>query len=557
MASTDTTKNFKLGSRPPNPKRLAAALKFDNIRAKALDIPLAVSVTSAVPSATEPLVAPPSINYQGRLSSWQVLGNDKYGNCNAVAWANTRRLVSSQIGRTEIYPNQTQVDQVYKLQNPGFPNEDHGMDIQTTLDYMLDHGGPDNFKPLAFALVDHRNMDEVKAAIATFGSLWLGIIVVNENHEQFRDHKPWTVKADSKYDQGGGHAVMAAGYDSQDQIQFVTWGGLATFSKQYWNGIPGSREFHSMITQAWVVIWPEHIGTRRFWAGIDAQQLNQEYQQLFEHGPFQSGRQLNFPAAPFDSLWLIQSSNVTNVTALRAPASNSYATNDRNWPTPVISNDARNGTFCFENTDLYFIKTAQTSQRRIEVHSMVEAGAYKYYDLHLVSIFSEGDTNNGFFTIDNGDLYMIKTRNTGSGVVEVHAAGHRDKFASYSYHGTTPFTYDDAANGYFILRGGDLYYIRTSNTASGKTELYISDGEKNYQNKRSYITYFTSGPLGSENGTFSVGNDGNLYFVWSKSTIFGKAMVQILTRESGYQSMSYYTTPFTDDYTNLGTWVFG
>ena len=295
MASTDTTKNFKLGGRPPKPERLAAALKFGNIRAKALNVPSAVSVTSGVRAATESLVVPPSIDYQGHLSVWQVLGNDKYGNCNAVARANIGRLVSSQIGRGEIYPNQAQVDQVYKLQNPGFPNQDDGMDIQTTLGYMIDHVGPDNSKPVAFATVDHKNMDEVKAAIATFGCRWLGIVVVNENHQQFRDHKPWTVKADPRYDQGGGHVVMAAGYDSQDQVQFVTWGGLGTFSKQYWNGIPDSLPFHSMITEPWVVIWPEHMGTRRFWAGVDAQQL-------FQHGPYQSGRQIDFPAAPFDSL---------------------------------------------------------------------------------------------------------------------------------------------------------------------------------------------------------------------------------------------------------------
>ena len=188
---------------------------------------------------------------------------------------------------------------------------------------------------------------------------------------------------------------------------------------------------------------------------------------------------------------------------------------------------------------------------------MVATGRYQYFDLHLVSIFTQPDASNGSFPIDNGDLYMIKTRNTGSGVVEVHAASHQNKFASYTYHGTTPFTYDDAANGYFILRGGDLYYIRVNNTASRKIELYISDGEKDYENKRSYVTYFTSGPVGGENGTFSIGNDGNLYFVWSTRTIFGKIVVQFLTRESGYQDMSYYTTPWTDDYTNLGTWVFG
>lgn len=75
------------------------------------------------------------------------------------------------------------------------------------------------------------NRDELHAAIAIFGFVFLAIRPVTENKGQFDRHQPWTVGANSK-PYGGpatGHGVMAAGYDrNKDTISFVTWDGLAT-----------------------------------------------------------------------------------------------------------------------------------------------------------------------------------------------------------------------------------------------------------------------------------------------------------------------------------------
>ena len=50
---------------------------------------------------------------------------------------------------------------LYKTQNPDFPDEDNGMDIQTCLEYLVKHGGPDGVKALA-ALP---SLDELRAKI--------------------------------------------------------------------------------------------------------------------------------------------------------------------------------------------------------------------------------------------------------------------------------------------------------------------------------------------------------------------------------------------------------
>ena len=543
----------KLGGILPDPKDLATAIQFSNIRKKGHNIPLAVLADPAL------LTAPSAVDNQSVLPQWQVLGNDTYGDCNAVAWANIRRLVSAKLGRRELYPNQDQVIQFYKTQNPNFPDEDHGMSIVTGLNYLIENGGPDGVKPLAYVNVNPQNLDDVKAAIATFGYLWLGCTVVQENLGQFHSGQPWTVNPVSTLYQDGKHVVMAAGYDSSSQIKFVTWGGLATFSTEYWNGITSVLHpaYATMITQAWAVIWPEHLGTRRFWAGVDTQQLNEEYQRIY-YRRSNNGQLINFPTAPSDSLWLIQTTNTANIKLHRASAAESYATEDMIATTPLSPADAPNGTFVFESGDLYFIKTASTGTKTIEVHRLTNASEYENFDMEQGTIYPLSEADNGPFTIDNGDLYHIKTRNTNSGFVELHSVNHevtylmsnkmfpQGNFFSYNLQTATPFTFDDAANGCFVVRGGDLYYIRTHNTASGKIELSVSDGEQNYTNRRTYITCLGSIPWGQEIGSYSIDNNGNLYFVWTTNTGCGKVQIFVVLAETGYQSDRAYGTPFAD-----------
>ncbi len=154
-------------------------------------------------------------------TGWEMLGNDRAGDCVAVTWANVRRLVTSVAG-AENYPSQDEVWAVYKTQNSDFDpsgdestngpgsSADGGMDIQTLLEYLVKHGGPDGVKALAFARVDPTNTEEVKAAIAIFGYVWTGIVVQDANMTQFNTGRPWDYVARSADD--GGHSVITGGY---------------------------------------------------------------------------------------------------------------------------------------------------------------------------------------------------------------------------------------------------------------------------------------------------------------------------------------------------------
>jgi hypothetical protein len=229
---------------------------------------------------------PAAADYLARLAAWEMRGNDVAGDCVAVTWANVRRLLTFIHG-AEYYPTQDEVWAVYKTQNPGFdPNgtaetngpgssHDNGMDIQTLLEYLVKHGGPDGKKAVAFAKVDPSSPAEVKAAIAIFGFVWTGIVVQDANMTDFDNGKPWDYHRSSPDD--GGHSVITGGYGAAGpgllggDERFITWAEETSFTDAYWR---------RKVEEAWVVIFPEHLTHPAFLAGVDLAALAADYTAL-------------------------------------------------------------------------------------------------------------------------------------------------------------------------------------------------------------------------------------------------------------------------------------
>ncbi|MYR84097.1 hypothetical protein GTY41_03840 [Streptomyces sp. SID685] len=259
-----TSTTLKYGRR--SPKR-APAIRFSRI------------FTGQIPTH------PVSIDHLG-ATGWEMLGNNIAGDCVAVTWANVRRLVTSVAG-VENYPSQDEVWAIYRTQNPDFdPNgdessngpgsdADRGMDIQTLLEYLVKHGGPDGTKALAFAKVDPANTEEVKAAIAIFGYVWTGITVQDANMTQFNAGRPWDYVARSADD--GGHSVVTGGYGTPGagplggDERFITWATETSFTDKYWS---------HKVEEAWVVVWPEHLSHPAFLQGVDLAALAADYQAI-------------------------------------------------------------------------------------------------------------------------------------------------------------------------------------------------------------------------------------------------------------------------------------
>jgi hypothetical protein len=202
---------------------------------------------------------PPTYDSIAGWDGWQMLGNDSAGDCVSVTWATIRRILT----RGATYPTLDQVIALYRTQNPDFdPNggsrtgpgspADGGMDIQTLLEYLVKTGGPDGVKAVAFAKVDHTNLDEVKAALATFRTLWLGVNVTDVNQQQFPD-QPWTTAGYVE----GGHSIAATGYDAA-RVLMETWAAEASLADSYMT-TTGAARGGAGVEEAWVVIWPEHL----------------------------------------------------------------------------------------------------------------------------------------------------------------------------------------------------------------------------------------------------------------------------------------------------------
>jgi hypothetical protein len=244
---------YRLGRKPPVDKprlKLASFLK-----------------AGAVPDH------PSTVDYGAAINDWQMLGNDRWGDCVAVTWANNRYLTTEYLGQP-YYPTLPQVLDFYKTQNPGFPNEDEGMVIQLALETLQRQGGPDGVKAVAFAEVDHTNLDEMRAAVAIFGGLWYGVDVTQANEDEFPS-QPWDYVRNSPV--LGGHAIVGTGYDPR--LRFVTWAEETEFTDAF---------VQHQLEEAWAVIWPEHLGSRQFQQGVNLEQLAADYKSL-------TGRDLPIP----------------------------------------------------------------------------------------------------------------------------------------------------------------------------------------------------------------------------------------------------------------------
>ncbi|KAI1827092.1 hypothetical protein F4861DRAFT_494049 [Xylaria intraflava] len=141
--------------------------------------------------------------------------------------------------------------------------------------------------------------------------------------------------------------------------------------------------------------------------------------------------------------------------------------------------------------DLAFIKTANTPSGRVEVHIASGASRYTVRTLETATVF--GNEDNGVWQLYdyNGDgkldLIYIKTRNTGTGRVEVHVASGASGYSQFILHTGTTFLPED--NGFWSLApysspgAADLVYIKDAYTGTGQTEVHVASQGSGYQTR--------------------------------------------------------------------------
>ncbi len=237
-----------LGRRPP---KRAPALRLGDY------------LTGAIPPH------PAAADHFARVPSWILGGNDRYADCGPVSVANDRLLVTTYLTGSPQVVSQADIFDLYRRSgNPDFDPAthagDHGVDMQTMLEALIE-GGIAGVRPVAFAAVDHTNLDELRAAIAIFGSLLLGVNLETAQGSQHTwDHVP--------SGEWGGHAVMAGRYaESPDRLAVITWAEVMDTTDAF---------LAYQLDEAWALIWPEHLGSTEFVAGLSIADLRADWRAL-------------------------------------------------------------------------------------------------------------------------------------------------------------------------------------------------------------------------------------------------------------------------------------
>lgn len=256
-----------------------------------------------------------------------------------------------------------------------------------------------------------------------------------------------------------------------------------------------------------------------------------------------------------DRLYFIKTLQTTSgkIEVHIAVNQDNYGTIDH-FVTPLSPSDAPNGRLIVD-TDVYYLKAAIPPPGTIQLNRLAYNN-YSQFDIRAAATpFSPSDAANGFFTIDDESIYFIKMRNTASGFVEVFIARKFDDntWPKVHLHLETAFKVDEVLDGYLTIHAGDLYYIKTRNTKSGVVELHRADFRYAYTDIKIYNTMFTTSD--DRNGIWEVNNDGSLYFIMTKNTRSGRVEVHINMFAGTRRSKEYhFATAFDVADAGNGIW---
>lgn len=241
--------NRKLGKKPPLPGRRALMLRD-------------------VLSGTLP-EHPPTADYLLGIE-FGLYRNDEYGDCGPTAIANLRRLTTYDLTGVMQAPSQDDVFDLYRRSttppfDPATGANDNGVYLQQMLE-AVHAGGIGGIRCVAFAKIDVSDHETLRAATAIFGGVLYGVDLQVAQQRQ-TDAGTWDYAPSGDW---GGHAVPGGQYDA-DSLRIVTWAELVDMTDRF---------VTHQADEAWVVIWPEHLGSRAFLQGVSLDRLAAAYQSL-------------------------------------------------------------------------------------------------------------------------------------------------------------------------------------------------------------------------------------------------------------------------------------
>lgn len=161
--------------------------------------------------------------------SWDMLGNDKYGDCVWAGAGHETMSWNNEAGRTIKFTDKGVLSDYSKVTgfDPNDPNSDQGTDMQVAASYRKKTGVIDDFgvrhRVGAYVALTPGNVTEIKEAIYLFGAVGIGFQFPDYAMDEFNAGESWHLKTGGTIE--GGHYVPAVGYSSR-YVYVVTWGKL-------------------------------------------------------------------------------------------------------------------------------------------------------------------------------------------------------------------------------------------------------------------------------------------------------------------------------------------
>jgi len=203
---------------------------------------------SALSKAILPAL-PPSVAWESKVTSWNMLLNDQLGDCVEAAIGHTIMTMTSQASSIVI-PTDNQIQDAYSGITgyvPGDPSTDNGTVMVEALAYWRNNGiANDKIVGWASVKIDS-DLIEFRHAIALFGTVLVGFNFPQSAMDQFNYGQPWSIDMTSPLI--GGHCVAVSEYDNQ-RLVCETWGALQPMTLGF---LPYyADEAYVVITQDWI-----------------------------------------------------------------------------------------------------------------------------------------------------------------------------------------------------------------------------------------------------------------------------------------------------------------
>jgi hypothetical protein len=183
---------------------------------------------------------------------WGMMKNDTVGDCTCAAAGHAIQCWTANASRKEVTITDAQVLKAYSAvtgYDPNKPNTDRGAVAIEVLKYWRKQGIA-RHRIQAFVAPEPKNHAHIRAAVALFGSCYIGLsLPISAQRQQVWSVPPGGPSGEGAAGSWGGHAVVVVGYNDH-WLSCITWGAEKRMTWSFWDAY--CDEAYAILSTDWV-----------------------------------------------------------------------------------------------------------------------------------------------------------------------------------------------------------------------------------------------------------------------------------------------------------------